>query len=334
MKHQIKVSRLPKTVRPLTIEKAAGLLEDIRTAELEILKVIHVQRDLAVREVQTVGIGSMMSVAVESRNIFSYALMTEDPGGVIVAHNHAFQRKAEPSVGDREFISSIIKGGDFLGVPVIDSLDIGTDEYYSFVKDGLIFPKRNGYEPFKVAQPNPKGVSYRVDTIKIDKPSIVSTPAKALSFLEPILGRDGRLTAVMHLTPSLEPTMVDVYPSGNPADMVLEEIKNVFRRAISSPSTKYLILATNHGQDRKRPHMEPGVMEWVNYFRLTGIVLCMPVLDALILGGDMFSFMMNGKHFPRGTSYTSHRGEGMKMKGPSKTSRADLPPYGWHLECQ
>jgi hypothetical protein len=54
------------------------------------------------------------------------------------------------------------------------------------------------------------------------------------------------------------------------------------------------------------------------------------MLDMIILEPKGFySFAEHGRIFPKSRIYVSPEHEGLKMKGPSKVRRADIPPYSW-----
>lgn len=314
------IRRLEKPV-PISPGAAAGLVPELREAHVELLSNIHVSEKLEAVEVEMGAMGTMMSVSAESRTIFARAILANERRSIILAHNHPFQRKAEPSSGDREFISQIKMGGQMIGVPILDAIIIGMEENFSFMERGVLFTKRQGYQVPKWKEPEGFFVTSGVDP---GTAKTVSTPKKAADFFSFLKNWDKETTAVVHLTPDLEWTHAECYPAGIDSDL---ETYHIFRRAILSTSTKFLLFGTNS----EKPAVD--LVDRINSWRLAGTTLCIPVLDLLVLGQkDSYSFAEHGKIFPRSKSYGVTGGEGVRLKGIVKTRRADLPSHGWTIQ--
>jgi len=56
---------------------------------------------------------------------------------LICVHHHP-SGDAEPSLSDREITKQIVKGGDLLGIKILDHVIIGKGKFYSFADEGLI----------------------------------------------------------------------------------------------------------------------------------------------------------------------------------------------------
>jgi len=303
------------------------LLDELRHAEVEVPTVLHMMPDLSVREVETCAVGSMMSVSVEARTIFAHGISKGDDRSLILIHNHAFQKKAEPSAGDRDFAHGIKLASQVLGIQVHDSVIIGTKEDYSFMENGLVFEKSTTYKP--VVHKHEKLSSPMI--LKPDNEDKISTPKKAMALVANIMKALSKppTLAVIHLTPDLEPCAIFCYPLENGTHK--DEAKRVMRDAILSPATKYLILVSNEPLFyRGISEVRDNVADRLRHIRLGATVLCIPIVDMILVDrGETYSFTEHGKEFPRSKSYTMIEDEGMKLKGPPKTRRADLPPYSW-----
>ncbi|MFP4112417.1 MAG: RadC family protein [Candidatus Woesearchaeota archaeon] len=85
---------------------------------------------------KTLSIGTLNSNVIHSRNIFFEAI-NENAAGVIICHNHP-SGDPEPSNDDIDITKEIVKGGDFLGIPVLDHVIIGNNDYFSMKEKDII----------------------------------------------------------------------------------------------------------------------------------------------------------------------------------------------------
>jgi DNA repair protein RadC len=303
---------------------AAKLLSELREAPVEVLAVLPVEGDLHSREIETIAIGSMMSVTVEARNIFSHSVSKNDGRSLVIAHNHAFQRKAEPSVGDREFMHGIQQAGRILGVPILDGIVIGEEEYFSFLEHGLLFEKGKLYK-VQAMDPEKTCPFYPVSVGR----ERISSP-KDVADLIPFLRKESLpTTVVIHLTPDFEAVYVQAFRSKvHPSAM--EEARWILRETIRRPSTKYIVLANNHSILEKRSQYHDDLTDRLSALRVGATLLCIPVVDMVVLEErGFYSFAEHGRVFPKSSRYIIPENEGLKLKGPPKTRRADIPPYSW-----
>lgn len=327
MEYTVGIRKLGKKVHVKHPKVAADLLSEIRNSPVEIMTVIPVSKDLEASEIHTCAIGSMMSVTVEARNVFQDVVSRNEGHGVIVAHNHAFQKKAHPSQGDREFLSAIKGGGSSIGVQVMDSIVIGLEEYYSFLEHGSLYHKSDEYRaPKGVIISRPEGMS----DAKFPDSARVTSPKSAMEAVSFLKKETVPLMAVIHLTPDFEVSRIVVIPE-NPSMSSEEEARLILRGTIESPSTKYFVIVSNAGIFEKRVQYSETLSDRINHIRLGATTLCIPMLDYVMIQEDrtIYSFSENGRIFPRSRMYVSPEFEGLKMKGPSKVKRQDIPPYSW-----
>lgn len=89
-----------------------------------------------VTSISEVSHGGQSSAPVEMSAIFSRALLS-GAKSIIVSHNHP-SGDPTPSDCDRILTERIVNAGKIMGIPVLDHLVIGYDNYYSFAGEGLI----------------------------------------------------------------------------------------------------------------------------------------------------------------------------------------------------
>lgn len=77
-----------------------------------------------------VATGTATSCLVGVREIFQAALVA-GATALLVGHNHP-SGSTEPSKEDRAITHRLKEAGELLGIPVLDHLVIGSDDYYSF----------------------------------------------------------------------------------------------------------------------------------------------------------------------------------------------------------
>lgn len=300
-----------------------SILSELRNAEVEIPVVMHVDSRLNLKAIETCAIGSMMSVSVEARTIFANAVRAQDDRSIILVHNHAFQREVYPSLGDKDFLQGIKTGGRIMGIHVHDSVIVGTSGYYSFMEHGISIKKDTEYKAYSPF-PLKKCPSYRISSSYTGKVS----SAKKVVEVAPFLRQEkSSYLSVVHMTPDMEVSSVEVLMgSGSPEEMA----KTILRSVISTPSTKYFILVSNKTMAEKRSKIMLDLQEVVGNVRLGSTVLCVPLVDVILLEEKgFFSYSEHGEVFPKTKAYLLMEDEGLKLKGPCKTGRADIPPYSW-----
>jgi len=94
---------------------------------------------------ETVAIGFLDGVTVHPRELFRTAIVAP-AAAIIIAHNHP-SGNAKPSEEDKALTARIHKGGELLGIPLVDHVVVGEDSHFSFAQ------KR--YFPFAQANTEP-----------------------------------------------------------------------------------------------------------------------------------------------------------------------------------
>lgn len=80
--------------------------------------------------------GTLNYSMVHPREVFKEAYIL-GAVSIICIHNHP-SGKVEPSKDDINLTKRLISVGDLMGIKVIDHLIIGSNSYYSFLKNGDI----------------------------------------------------------------------------------------------------------------------------------------------------------------------------------------------------
>lgn len=74
--------------------------------------------------------GTVNTSCVHPREVFKYAFL-ESAYSIIVMHNHP-SGDTTPSIQDKEVTNALFSIGKTMGIPVVDHIIIGNDEYFSF----------------------------------------------------------------------------------------------------------------------------------------------------------------------------------------------------------
>jgi len=89
-----------------------------------------------VKSIELISKGSLTCSIVHPREVFKAAILSNS-AAIILAHNHP-SGNSDPSLDDLEITKRIKKGGEILGIRLIDHIIIGKNEYLSMQTRGLI----------------------------------------------------------------------------------------------------------------------------------------------------------------------------------------------------
>ena len=84
--------------------------------------------------VNLVSIGGQSSSIVEPREVFKAAILAS-AASLILAHNHP-SGDPKPSQSDIGVTKRLVEAGEILGIPVLDHIIVGRDQYYSLQEGG------------------------------------------------------------------------------------------------------------------------------------------------------------------------------------------------------
>jgi len=85
--------------------------------------------------------GDLCSSTTHPREIFKRAILN-NAGSMIFVHNHP-SGDPEPSEMDVETTKRLVECGDMLGIPVLDHIILGEDEYISMKAKGRAYEKKS-----------------------------------------------------------------------------------------------------------------------------------------------------------------------------------------------
>lgn len=125
MKRFTEPSEGVEMVRPL-FEKAAR----------EMVLVLSLNTKLEPQAAEVVAVGGISQCFVDIRDLFKHAILN-GASFIVCFHNHP-SGYPEPSREDRQLTRNIQEAGKILGVPLIDHIILGEDDFFSFREHGEI----------------------------------------------------------------------------------------------------------------------------------------------------------------------------------------------------
>lgn len=123
--------------KPATLYSARTVydfLKSIGMHEEETERVVVLMLDIKnkLRGYSVVAQGSVESVHIKMREIFRPAILN-GASGIIISHNHP-TGSGTPSREDDAFLKASVKVSKLLSIPLIDSVIVGVDDYYSYAE--------------------------------------------------------------------------------------------------------------------------------------------------------------------------------------------------------
>jgi DNA repair protein RadC len=109
---------------------------DIGALEQEHFWVIALNARNKILDVFTVGIGALSSVDIHPREVFK-PLIRMAAFACVIAHNHP-SNDASPSEADFRLTQRIHECGKLMAIPVLDSLVVTADDYFSLAEVGML----------------------------------------------------------------------------------------------------------------------------------------------------------------------------------------------------
>lgn len=99
-------------------------------ADRELMTVLSLNTKMEPSAIEIASVGGLNVCSVDIRDIFKHAILS-NAAFVICFHNHP-SGDPEPSLSDRQVTDRMKKSGDLLGIPLIDHIIIGENDFYSF----------------------------------------------------------------------------------------------------------------------------------------------------------------------------------------------------------
>ncbi len=117
-------------------DAAALMMDEMAYLEQEHFKVMLLDNKNKVIKSETIAIGTVNEAIVHPREVFNRAVKLRATS-IILAHNHP-SGETHPSSEDKAITQRLCEAGEILGIPVLDHLIIGGQNYVSFKEMGLI----------------------------------------------------------------------------------------------------------------------------------------------------------------------------------------------------
>lgn len=117
-------------------ELANYFMPKFRNHKKEVFTVLLFDSQHRLIKEETIAIGTLAKVLVEPREVFFKAISMQ-ASSVIMIHNHP-SGIITPSDDDIELTKQIAEAGKILGVPVLDHLILGENDFYSFRENEMM----------------------------------------------------------------------------------------------------------------------------------------------------------------------------------------------------
>jgi DNA repair protein RadC len=118
-------------------EDVAGMfMEELRYAKKEHFRTVLINTKGQVMSVDSVSVGELASTVVHPREVFGNAIR-KSAAAVILVHNHP-SGDPTPSNEDVRTTERLVRGGELLGIDVLDHIIIGDGVYCSFREMSLM----------------------------------------------------------------------------------------------------------------------------------------------------------------------------------------------------
>lgn len=121
---------------PEDIADLALIKEELLSSDREKFICIHLDTKHRIISYETVSIGSLSATLVHPREVFKGAMLS-NASAIIFCHNHP-SGVPRPSSEDIELTKRLSKGGELLGIPVLDHIVFGEQSHVSFKEEGLL----------------------------------------------------------------------------------------------------------------------------------------------------------------------------------------------------
>lgn len=95
---------------------------------------LDIRRQIVSRSL--VSLGTLTTSLVHPREVFLPAILA-NAAAIIVGHNHP-SGDPSPSREGESVTDRLLKAGNLLGIPVLDHIIIGDDDYFSFSQEGML----------------------------------------------------------------------------------------------------------------------------------------------------------------------------------------------------
>ncbi len=111
-------------------EDAIEQLKEYTQKRQEYLIALYLNARHELLQKEVIGIGSLNSMVITPKEIFSPALASPC-ASIIISHNHP-SGDAHPSDDDIKFTQRVHEAGEILGIPLVDHIIVAKSSYFSF----------------------------------------------------------------------------------------------------------------------------------------------------------------------------------------------------------
>jgi DNA repair protein RadC len=143
---------LAKRVQPPPLERIfidspekafQEISQEIQKEKIEVLYILLRDSRKALLHKEAIGRGILNEVIMHPREVFHSAIRHR-AHSLIIGHNHP-SGDPTPSGSDVEMTQILRSAGHVIGIPVVDHLIIGRNNYFSFWQKGLLERREMGY---------------------------------------------------------------------------------------------------------------------------------------------------------------------------------------------
>ena len=128
---------LPTSVLgPKEAVKAINELMHLDTEAQEVFVTLFLDVKNHITGIHEVARGILSAAPVHPREVFKAAILS-NAAAMIIAHNHP-SGDPQPSSEDRQVTRRLLQVGKLTDIPVIDSIIIGENKFYSFKEKGIL----------------------------------------------------------------------------------------------------------------------------------------------------------------------------------------------------
>ena len=114
--------------------------KDLGKADQESQWVVYLNQQNKLIKKEMLALGNSNALEFDPIVLFKHALLN-DAHKIIIVHNHP-TGNSEPSEPDIETHERIKKGGELLGIKLLDDIIIGDNECYSHITNKIYSPKK------------------------------------------------------------------------------------------------------------------------------------------------------------------------------------------------
>ena len=118
------------------IMQAVLLRENRHSRRKEHFWVAGLRSDSRIMYIELVSLGSATAAIVNPIEVYRLAIVNKSHE-IILVHNH-IDGALEASKSDQEITNMLMKGGELLGIEILDHLIISENGYFSFLEEGLM----------------------------------------------------------------------------------------------------------------------------------------------------------------------------------------------------